>query len=144
MLPGAILTSRSNVRGEVRVRATLAERRSRRGGWASARLPTRDGSLRQKLRNRSRTGRASFELTLAGLNRLVKVDRVRRCFEPERYDVVPGQHACAQRTDFHLDEVSAIITEPDLCEGRRGDDRELVVDALCHSRCCFRDAQRCA
>ena len=90
-------------------------------------------------------------MTLTEASRLVEIDRISRRFEPERHDVVPGQQTCAQRTDFHLDKVPAIITKPNLRERRRGNDRELVVDALSHqlfgsadveNRCVPRDAQR--
>jgi hypothetical protein len=43
-----------------------------------------------------------------------------------------GQQARAQFADFHLDEMSAIVTEPDHLKRRMGLDPKVVIDAYCH------------
>jgi hypothetical protein len=60
------------------------------------------------------------------------MDRVRWRFESKSHHVESTEQACPQFTDFHLNKMAPIITEPDLLDRRPGFDLEVMIDAYRH------------
>jgi hypothetical protein len=57
------------------------------------------------------------------------MDRVRWCLEAECHHVEARQQARSHFTNLHLDEMTAVITQPDLLERRSRFDFKVVIDA---------------
>jgi len=82
--------------------------------------------------DRARTGWTPFDLRLSQTAPSSKMNGIRRRSESESHDVIARQQARPEFADVHLDEMSMIITEPDLLKRRMGLDLKVVIDAYCH------------
>jgi len=90
--------------------------------------------FRQKPQCRAHASRTSLQLRLGVSKRLVEVYGVRGSAESKLNYVVPRQEACLEFAHLFLDQMTSVISKPNLGSRRRGHDFELVVLCFGSSR----------
>jgi len=94
--------------------------------------------FRQKPQCRAHASRTSLQLRLGVSKRLVEAYGIRGSAESKLNYVVPRQEACLEFAHLFLDQMTSVISKPNLRSRRRGRDFELVVLCFGSSRCALR------
>lgn len=109
-----------------------AERRPLVALFGVSSLYASGARVRYQSSDRARTCWTPLDLCLRQPKPSSKMNRICRRSESKGHDVIARQQARAEFADFHLDEMSMIITEPDLLKRRTGFDLKVVIDTYRH------------